>query len=105
MTLLATPASHIEPCCRWPTHRSKAVTETRSSPAPGALCARLRAGPGAPSEARFVPRRVLREHQDQADELIAVARAGVEQLYRHVAELGYVILLTDSPRHSRAVSR
>ena len=28
--------------------------------------------------------------------LEAVARAGVEQLYRHVAELGYVILLTDS---------
>ncbi len=52
--------------------------------------------PTRPSEARFVPRQVLREHQDQADELINVARAGVEQLYRQVAELGYVILLTDN---------
>lgn len=52
--------------------------------------------PARPSEARFVPRQVLREHQDQADELINVARAGVEQLYRQVAELGYVILLTDN---------
>ncbi len=52
--------------------------------------------PARPAEARFVPRQVLREHQDHADELINVARAGVEQLYRHVAELGYIILLTDS---------
>jgi len=52
--------------------------------------------PARPAEARFVPRQVLREHQDQADELINVARAGVEQLYRQIAELGYVILLTDN---------
>jgi len=32
--------------------------------------------PARPAEARFVPRQVLREHQDQADELINVARAG-----------------------------
>ncbi|AOE85465.1 sigma-54-dependent Fis family transcriptional regulator [Pseudomonas sp. TCU-HL1] len=52
--------------------------------------------PAKPAPPRFVPRQVLREHQDHADELINVARAGVEQLYRHIAELGYVILLTDS---------
>ncbi|MBH3339887.1 sigma-54-dependent Fis family transcriptional regulator [Pseudomonas mendocina] len=52
--------------------------------------------PAKPAPPRFVPRQVLREHQDQADELINVARAGVEQLYRHIAELGYVILLTDN---------
>ncbi|MDT4826974.1 Acetoin catabolism regulatory protein [compost metagenome] len=52
--------------------------------------------PSKPAPPRYVPRQVLREHQDQADELINVARAGVEQLYRHIAELGYVILLTDN---------
>ncbi|OWJ91674.1 transcriptional regulator [Pseudomonas sp. A46] len=52
--------------------------------------------PAKPAPPRFVPRQVLREHQDHADELINVARAGVEQLYRHIAELGYVILLTDN---------
>ena len=52
--------------------------------------------PAKPAPPRFVPRQVLLDHQDQADELINVARAGVEQLYRHIAELGYVVLLTDN---------
>ena len=52
--------------------------------------------PAKPAPPRFVPRQVLLDHQDQADELLNVARAGVEQLYRHIAELGYVVLLTDS---------
>ncbi|WP_136254296.1 sigma-54-dependent Fis family transcriptional regulator [Onishia niordana] len=52
--------------------------------------------PTAPSLPRYVPDGTLREHQDQADALIQVARAGVEQLYRQVIELGYVVLLTDA---------
>lgn len=52
--------------------------------------------PAKPVPPHFVPRQVLLYHQDQADELINVARAGVEQLYRHIAELGYVVLLTDN---------
>ncbi|UVJ46370.1 sigma-54-dependent Fis family transcriptional regulator [Pseudomonas sp. LS1212] len=52
--------------------------------------------PAKPALPRFVPRQVLLDHQDQADDLINVARAGVEQLYRHIAELGYVVLLTDN---------
>ena len=97
MTLLATPASHIEAVL------SLANAPQQSGDRDPIIARSWRRcvhdyglDPARPSEARFVPRRVLREHQDQADELIAVARAGVEQLYRHVAELGYVILLTDS---------
>ncbi|MFW3613192.1 sigma-54-dependent Fis family transcriptional regulator [Billgrantia antri] len=52
--------------------------------------------PSRPSPARYVPGSTLREHQDQADALLQVARAGVEQLYRQVAPLGYVVLLTDA---------
>ncbi|SFT69933.1 Transcriptional regulator of acetoin/glycerol metabolism [Halomonas saccharevitans] len=52
--------------------------------------------PAAPSPPRYVPDRTLREHQDQADALIQVARAGVEQLYRQVRPLDYVVLLTDA---------
>jgi sigma-54 dependent transcriptional regulator, acetoin dehydrogenase operon transcriptional activator AcoR len=52
--------------------------------------------PARPTPARYVPGATLREHQDQADDLLQVARAGVEQLYRQVAPLGYVVLLTDA---------
>ncbi|MDR5866158.1 sigma-54-dependent Fis family transcriptional regulator [Halomonas koreensis] len=52
--------------------------------------------PAAPSPPRYVPDRTLREHQDQADALLQVARAGVEQLYRQVRPLDYVVLLTDA---------
>nr|WP_298248727.1 sigma-54-dependent Fis family transcriptional regulator [uncultured Halomonas sp.] len=52
--------------------------------------------PTAPSPPRYVPDHTLREHQDQADALIQVARAGVEQLYRQVMPLDYVVLLTDA---------
>ncbi|WP_018717601.1 sigma-54-dependent Fis family transcriptional regulator [Arhodomonas aquaeolei] len=51
--------------------------------------------PSRPRAARIVTSETLREHQDRADELLNVARAGVEQLYRQVAQLGYVLLLTD----------
>ncbi|MGM0983421.1 MAG: sigma-54-dependent Fis family transcriptional regulator [Pseudomonadota bacterium] len=52
--------------------------------------------PTHPTPARYVPGDMLREHQDQADALLQVARAGVEQLYRQVAPLGYVVMLTDA---------
>ena len=38
----------------------------------------------------------LREHRDGMEELLSTARFGVEALYRQVAGLGYVVLLTDN---------
>lgn len=51
--------------------------------------------PCRPRNARIVTHQTLREHQDSVDEFLNVARAGVEQLYGMVAQLGYVLLLTD----------
>ena len=44
----------------------------------------------------IVEDRQLREHRDAMDELLRTARFGVEALYRQVAGLGYVLLLTDN---------
>lgn len=44
----------------------------------------------------IVEDRELREHRDAMEELLRTARFGVEALYRQVAGLGYVLLLTDS---------
>ncbi|WP_213603368.1 sigma-54-dependent Fis family transcriptional regulator [Pseudoxanthomonas japonensis] len=38
----------------------------------------------------------LRECRQQLEEHLHVARAGMEQLYKHVSDLGYVLLLTDA---------
>ncbi len=46
--------------------------------------------------ARIVPEHVLREHQQDAEELLSMARFGMEDLYRRVNSMGYVLLLTDS---------
>ncbi|WP_303287075.1 sigma-54-dependent Fis family transcriptional regulator [Marinobacter sp. SS8-8] len=51
--------------------------------------------PSRPRSARIVTQQTLREHQDSVDEFLNVARAGVEQLYGMVSQLGYVLLLTD----------
>lgn len=51
--------------------------------------------PSQPRSARIVTQQTLREHQDSVDEFLNVARAGVEQLYSNIANLGYVLLLTD----------
>ncbi|KPQ00048.1 sigma-54-dependent Fis family transcriptional regulator [Marinobacter sp. HL-58] len=51
--------------------------------------------PSQPRSARIVTQQTLREHQDSVDEFLNVARAGVEQLYMNIANLGYVLLLTD----------
>ncbi|NOG31442.1 sigma-54-dependent Fis family transcriptional regulator [Halomonas sp. TBZ9] len=54
-----------------------------------------RLDPTQPRPARVVPQQTLIEHRESVDELLHVARAGVEQLYTQVAQLGYVLLLTD----------
>lgn len=51
--------------------------------------------PSQPRPARIVTQQILREHQDCVDEFLNVARAGVEQLYEQIAQLGYVVLLSD----------
>lgn len=38
----------------------------------------------------------LREHQDPIEDFLAVARTGMEQLYKRVADIGYMVLLTDA---------
>jgi transcriptional regulator of acetoin/glycerol metabolism len=47
-------------------------------------------------EARIVPENVLREHQQEAEDLLSMARFGMEDLYRRVNSMGYVLLLTDA---------
>ena len=46
--------------------------------------------------ALIVEDRELREHREAMDDLLRTARFGVEALYRQVAGLGYVLLLTDN---------
>jgi transcriptional regulator of acetoin/glycerol metabolism len=46
--------------------------------------------------ARVLDNWQLREHQEQIESFLRVARAGMEQLYKRVAPLGYVLLLTDA---------
>lgn len=47
-------------------------------------------------EAIILPNNRVREHKDQLEDFLHIARHGVEALYHHVAGLGYAILLTDS---------
>ncbi|KCV81779.1 acetoin catabolism regulatory protein [Actibacterium atlanticum] len=47
-------------------------------------------------EARIVPEQVLKEHQQEAEDLLSMARFGMEDLYRRVNSMGYVLLLTDA---------
>jgi len=47
-------------------------------------------------EAVILPQARLREHQDQMEALLQIARHGLESLYSKVAGLGYVVLLTDA---------
>ncbi len=46
--------------------------------------------------ARVIEHWQLREHQEQLESFLRVARAGMEQLYKRVSPLGYVLLLTDA---------
>jgi transcriptional regulator of acetoin/glycerol metabolism len=46
-------------------------------------------------EARILPDNVLKEHKQEAEDLLSIARFGMEDLYRRVNSMGYVLLLTD----------
>ncbi len=55
-----------------------------------------RLDPTRMQEAIILPSQRLREHQDQLDAFLHIARHGLETLYQQVAGLGYVVLLTDA---------
>jgi transcriptional regulator of acetoin/glycerol metabolism len=55
-----------------------------------------RLDPTRMQEAIILPQGRLREHQDQMDALLHIARHGLEALYQQVAGMGYVVLLTDA---------
>ncbi|UZN50822.1 sigma-54-dependent Fis family transcriptional regulator [Cupriavidus cauae] len=52
--------------------------------------------PGRRMPAHIVEAGRLREHKDQIEDFLGVARTGMEQLYKRMSSLGYVLLLTDS---------
>ncbi|MFC4311945.1 sigma-54-dependent Fis family transcriptional regulator [Steroidobacter flavus] len=52
--------------------------------------------PGLRPDVRIETSSRLRECLQQNEEHLHVARAGMEQLYKHVSALGYVLLLTDA---------
>lgn len=47
-------------------------------------------------DARIVTDRELRMHQQEVEEFLRMARYGLEDLYRRVDSMGYVLLLTDA---------
>jgi sigma-54 dependent transcriptional regulator, acetoin dehydrogenase operon transcriptional activator AcoR len=51
--------------------------------------------PAQAREAVIVSETRLREHRQQAEDLVHIARSGLERLYRQVAEQNYVLLLSD----------
>lgn len=51
--------------------------------------------PTRPTPAHIIEGSLLREHREQIEEFLLVARTGMEQLYKRVCDLGYVLLLTD----------
>ncbi len=55
-----------------------------------------RMNPAHAQEAYIVPAHQLREHQEQAGELIRIGRSGLETLFRNVADQNYVLLLSDA---------
>ncbi len=56
---------------------------------------RYRMDPAAAREAVILPAERLKEHRQQAEELITIARSGLDSLYRQVAGQAYVLLLAD----------
>jgi len=55
-----------------------------------------RLDPTRMQEAVILPQARLREHKEQMDALLQIARHGLESLYSKVCGLGYVVLLTDA---------
>jgi len=52
--------------------------------------------PSRPVPAHIVEAHRLREHKEQIEDFLGVARNGMEQLYKRVSALDYVLLLTDA---------
>ncbi|KQY14956.1 AAA family ATPase [Rhizobium sp. Root73] len=52
--------------------------------------------PAIAQEAYIVPELKLREHREQAEELIRIGRSGLEALFTQIAEQNYVLLLSDA---------
>ena len=52
--------------------------------------------PAKPSPAHVVTEARLREHREQSERLIAIARSGLEALFRQIAGQKYVLLLADA---------
>jgi transcriptional regulator of acetoin/glycerol metabolism len=55
-----------------------------------------RLDPARMQEAVILPGELIREHQEQMDDFLHIARHGLETLYQQVAGMGYVVLLTDA---------
>lgn len=55
-----------------------------------------RLDPGRPAGARIVTQAELRQHRQESEELLGMARHGMEDLYRRVNALGYVLLLSNA---------
>jgi len=55
-----------------------------------------RLDPARPTEAYIVPDTQLREHREQSERLIQIARSGLESLFKQVAGQNYVLLLADA---------
>ena len=54
-----------------------------------------RLDPTRMQQAVILPQARLREHKEQMESLLNIARHGLESLYSKVSGLGYVVLLTD----------
>ncbi len=52
--------------------------------------------PTRAQEAYIVPHQQLKEHQEQASEIIRIGKFGLENLFHHVASQHYVLLLSDA---------
>ncbi|MGO4854079.1 sigma-54-dependent Fis family transcriptional regulator [Phaeovulum sp. W22_SRMD_FR3] len=52
--------------------------------------------PSTRAEAYIVPDRQLRVHRERSEELISIARSGIDNLYKLVAGQNYVLLLSDA---------
>lgn len=52
--------------------------------------------PATPRPAHIVPDQVLRQHREQSERLVRIARSGLETLFRQVAGQNYVLLLADA---------
>lgn len=52
--------------------------------------------PSRPNQVRILTARELREYSQPIEEFLSIARAGIDNLHRHVCDLGYSTLLCDA---------